>query len=201
MKNTMTPEESLQIIQKTISNSRRNMREGSFYYILWGWMLILASLSNYAVLRYYIIKEAYASLWWKSLLIWIIYVAIAMLIQYVQNNRSLQREKVFSHLDRYIATLWLTSGVIMALMVFFAFKVDSYPVPFILGITALATFVSGMMVRYTPLIVGGIVFLIAAVIAIYIGGLEQLLVFAGAMILGYLIPGYMLRTIKNGNDV
>ena len=32
MKDTMTPEESLQIIQKTISNSRKNMREGSFYY-------------------------------------------------------------------------------------------------------------------------------------------------------------------------
>ena len=197
----MTPEESLQIIQKTISNSRKNMREGSFYYLLWGWTLILASLSNYAVLKYYIAKEAYAGLWWKSCLIWMIYVGIAMVIQYVQIARSSRRKMVITHLDRYITTLWLSSGVIMALMVFFAFKVDSYPVPFILGITALATFVSGMMVRYSPLIVGGIIFLGASVVAMCIGGLEQLLVFAGAMILGYLIPGYMLRTIKNGSDV
>ncbi len=201
MKDTMTPEESLQIIQKTISNSRKNMREGSFYYLLWGWGLILASLSNYAVLRYYITKEAYASLWWKSLLTWMIYIGIAMIIQYVHTTRASRKEKVFTHLDRYITTLWLSSGAIMALMVFFAFKVDSYPVPFILGITALATFVSGMMVRYTPLIVGGVIFLISAILAMYVGGLEQLLVFAGAMILGYLIPGYMLRTIKNGSDV
>lgn len=201
MEKTMTPEESLQIIQKSISNSRKNMREASFYYILWGWALILASIANYAMLKYYIQNESYAGLWWKSCIIWLVFVTIAMVIQRVKITRSNGGDKVITHLDRYITTLWLSSGGIMVLMVFLAFKVDSYPVPFILGITALATFVSGMMVKYIPLIVGGLIFLASAILSMYIGGLEQLLVFAGAMILGYLIPGYLLRTIKNGNDV
>lgn len=201
MEKIMTPEESLQVIQKTISNSRRNMREGSFYYVLWGWALILASLANYAMLKYYIQKEIYTGLWWKSFLVWMIFLVIGTVIQRIRIARTPGRDKVITHLDRYITILWLTSGAIMGLMVFLAYMVDSYPVPFILGITALATFVSGMMVRYIPLIIGGFVFLIASVIAIYIGGLEQLLIFAGAMVLGYLVPGYMLRTIKNGNDV
>ena len=54
MEKTLTPEESLRIIQRSISNSRRNMREGSFYYLLWGWSLILASLANYFLIRYLI---------------------------------------------------------------------------------------------------------------------------------------------------
>ena len=51
------------------------------------------------------------------------------------------------------------------------------------------------------LMVGGVIFLIASVIALYVSGTEQLMVFVGAMIPGYLIPGYMLRTIKNGENV
>ncbi len=197
----MTIEESLQIIQKSISNSRKNMRDGSFYYLLWGWSLILASLSNYAVLRYYIQAEAYAGLWWKSMLVWIIFLGIAALIQFMQIARSSEKEKVITHLDRYITILWLSAGVIMALMVFLSFKVNSYPTPFILGITALATFVSGAMVRYKPLMIGGFIFLLASIISIYFGGLEQLIVFAIAMALGYLIPGYLLRTIKIDENV
>ena len=177
------------------------MREASFYYVLWGWVLILASIANYAMLKYYIRNEMYEGLWWKSCIIWLVFVAAATVIQRIKLARSSGGEKVVTHLDRYITTLWLSSGGIMVLMVFFAFKADSYPVPFILGITALATFVSGMMVKYIPLIVGGIIFLASAVVSMYVGGLEQLLIFAGAMILGYLIPGYMLRTIKNGDDV
>ena len=201
MEKTMTPEESLQIIQRSISHSRKNLKEGSFYYILWGWAMILGSLSNYGVLRYYLQNESYEGLWWKSMITWLVFIGIAIVIQLVRVSRSASRHVVKTHLDRYIITLWLSSGVLMSLMVFLSFKVDAYPVPFILAVTALATFVSGMMVRFTPLIAGGIIFLISAIIAIYLQGTEQLLVFAGAMVLGYLIPGYMLRTIKNGEDV
>ena len=47
MEKNLTPEESLQIIRKFVVYSRRNLREGSFYYLLWGWALILAGLANY----------------------------------------------------------------------------------------------------------------------------------------------------------
>ncbi len=201
MEKTMTPEESLQIIQKTITHSRKNMREGSFYYVLWGWALILGALSNYAVLEYYIRKQVYVGLWWKSILTWIIFISFAFVVQLVKSSRSTRNNVVKTHLDRYISTLWLCSGVIMSLMVFLSFKVGTYPTPFIMAITALATTVSGMMVRYTPLIVGGLVFLAASIVAMYVQRTEQLLVFAAAMVLGYLIPGYMLRSIKNGEDV
>ena len=67
MKKTLTPEESLQIIQKSILNSRKNMREGSFYYLLWGWALILASLANYFLIRNFLGKEQYEGIWIRSL--------------------------------------------------------------------------------------------------------------------------------------
>ena len=65
----------------------------------------------------------------------------------------------------------------------------------------MATAVSGLMVRFRPLIIGGLVFLVAAIVSIYLRGTEQLLVLAIAMVFGYLIPGYILRSSKNGDDV
>ena len=201
MEETLTPEESLQIIQKSISNSRKNIREGSFYYLLWGWALILASLANYFLIRYLIRLERYDDIMLRSLLAWGIFILAAMIIQFVYKSRSSKQERVVTHLDRYITIVWVAAGLLMGLMAFLSLKLDAYPTPFILGVTAMATAVSGLMLRFRPLVVGAVVFLSAAVLASYLKGTDQLLVFAVAMALGYLIPGYIIRTSKNGSDV
>ena len=201
MEKTLTPEESLQIIQKSISNSRRNMREGSFYFLLWGWALILASLANYFLIRYLIGKEQYEDIMLMSLLAWGVFIVAAMIIQFIYQTRSGKKERVITHLDRYIKIVWIAAGLLMGLMAFLSLKVNAFPTPFILGVTAMATAVSGLMVRFRPLVIGAIVFLTAAVVSSYLSGTEQLLAFAVAMVLGYLIPGYILRTSNSGNDV
>jgi MFS family permease len=201
MEKTLTPEESLQIIQKSISNSRRNLREGSFYYLLWGWALILASLANYFLIRRLISLERYSDIMLLSLLAWGVFILAAMVIQFIYKARANKHERVVTHLDRYIMIVWIAAGVLMGLMVFLSLKLDAYPTPFILGVTAMAAAVSGLMVRYRPLVVGAFIFLSAAVVASYLRGTDQLLVFAVAMVLGYLVPGYIIRTSKNGRNV
>ena len=201
MNKTLTPEESLQIIQKSISNSRKNMREGSFYYLLWGWALILASLANYFLIRNLIIQERYDEIMLMSLVAWGVFLVAAMIIQFVYLSRKGKKGRVITHLDRYIKIIWIAAGLLMGLMTFLSLKVDAYPTPFILGVTAMATAVSGLMVRFRPLVVGAMVFLVAAVISSFLSGTEQLLVFAVAMVLGYLIPGYIIRSLKNGDHV
>ena len=201
MEKTLTPEESLQIIQKSISNSRKNMREGSFYYLLWGWALILSSLANYFLIRYLIGQERYDDIMLMSLLAWGVFIIVAMIIQFVYQSRVSKRERVVTHLDRYITIVWITAGLLMGLMAFLSLKLDAYPTPFILGVTAMATAVSGLMLRFRPLVIGAVIFLAAAVISSFMRGTDQLLVFAVAMALGYLIPGYIIRSLKNGDSV
>jgi MFS family permease len=201
MEQTLTPEESLHIIQKSISNLRNNMREGSIYYLTWGWALILASLSSFFVIEHYIRIEQYQKINLMSLLTWSIFIAAALVVQFIIRSRSKKRDRVMTHLDRYVKIIWILAGMLMGLMVFLSLKVNTYPTPFILGVTAMATAVSGLMCRFRPLVYGSVVFLIAAIVAIYLPGTQQLLVFAVAMAFGYLIPGYLLRTSKNGNNV
>ncbi len=166
MEKTLTPEESLRIIQKSISNSRKNMREGSFYYLLWGWALILASLANYFLIRFLIGQERYDDIMLMSLLAWGVFIIAAMIIQFVYQSRVSKRERVVTHLDRYITFVWITAGLLMGLMAFLSLKLDAYPTPFILGVTAMATAVSGLMLRFRPLVIGAVIFLAAAVIPV-----------------------------------
>jgi hypothetical protein len=201
MEQTLTPEESLQIIQKSISHSRRNMRDGSFYFLLWGWVLILAAFTHYLVMTYLISREFYEISGWISLGIWLFFVAVAFIWQSVKISRENRKTMVKTNIDRHIGIIWYSAGITIGIMVFFSIKLNTIPVPFILAITALATFVSGMMVKYRPLILGGLVFAIASVIAIHLSGLNQILITGISLVLGYLIPGYMLRTIKNGDHV
>ena len=201
MEKTLTPEESLRIIQKSISISRRNMREGSFYYLLWGWALILGGLANYFLIRYLIGQERYDDIMLLSLLAWGVFILAAIIIQFIYQARSRKIERVVTHLDRYITIVWISAGILMGLMTFLSLKVDAYPTPFILGVTAMATAVSGLMLRFRPLVFGAMIFLAAAVISSFLNGTDQLLVFAVAMLLGYLIPGYIIRSLKNGENV
>ena len=136
-----------------------------------------------------------------SLLAWGVFIIVAMIIQFVYQSRVSKRERVVTHLDRYITIVWITAGLLMGLMAFLSLKIDSYPTPFILGVTAMATAVSGLMLRFRPLVIGAVIFLAAAVISSFMRGTDQLLVFAVAMALGYLIPGYIIRSLKNGDSV
>ncbi len=136
-----------------------------------------------------------------SLLAWGVFIIAAMIIQFVYQSRSGKKERVVTHLDRYLTILWVSAGMLMGLMTFLSLKVNAYPTPFILGVTAMATAVSGLMVRFRPLVIGAMVFLAAAVISSFLNGTDQLLVFAVAMLLGYLIPGYIIRSLKNGENV
>ena len=66
------------------------------------------------------------------------------------------------------------------------------PVPYILVLVRFATFISGSLLRFTPLIVGAVVMWVAAIICMMLGYQEHLLVQALATVAGYLVPGYIM---------
>jgi len=59
-------------------------------------------------------------------------------------------------------------------------------------LAAMPTFISGVIIRFRPLIIGGITFWILALLAHFSAAFAPLAV-PVAMLTGYLIPGYMLR--------
>ena len=193
---TMTPEESLQFIRKSIINSKKNLKERSFYFILWGWILTLASLSHYFLLRYLINHKLYENMYIKSTVLWAVFIAAGFIILFIYKSREGKKDIFITYIDRFLTILWSSAGVLFALIVLFCYRLDIYPSPFIIAITGMATFVSGMMIRFIPLIVGGVLFAVIAAVSVFMPGLTQLLLIAVSIVLGYLVPGYLLKTSK-----
>ena len=49
-KKNLTPEESFSIINKAISNFKMNYKESAKIFLLWGWILMFASISSFIIL-------------------------------------------------------------------------------------------------------------------------------------------------------
>ena len=194
---TMTPEESIQFIRKSITNSRKNLKENGFYYLFWGWLLTFASVTNYFLIRYLHAREMYEQIFIASSIAWGIFVAVGFIIMFFYKSKTGNRNLIITHLDRVLTTLWLSAGVIFVLIILFCYYDESYPTPYILAITGMATFISGMVVRFSPLIAGGVLFAVISIVSIFIPGLSQPLLVAIALVLGFLIPGYLLKTSKD----
>jgi hypothetical protein len=193
----MTPEESIQFIRKSIINSRKNLKENGFYYLFWGWFLTFASVTNYFLIRYLHSREMYDQIFITSTIVWAVFVAVGFMIMFIYRRKTGRRNLIVTHLDRIITTIWLSAGVIFALIILFCYYYQSYPTPYILAITGMATFISGMVIRFTPLIAGGVLFATISIASIFVPGMSQLLLVAIALVLGFLIPGYLLKTSKN----
>ncbi|HRB68199.1 MAG TPA: hypothetical protein PLO32_10445, partial [Chitinophagales bacterium] len=60
-------------------------------------------------------------------------------------------------------------------------------------IYAIGTFVTGRIIQFKPLIIGGLICFGLSVLINFIDGAEQLLVLALSVVVSYLIPGFILR--------
>jgi FtsH-binding integral membrane protein len=89
--------------------------------------------------------------------------------------------------------LWLGFGISLVLALVTSILRQTPPVPMVLIVAGFATFMSGILIRFRPLVFGGIVLWVGAALCLAVAVREHSLVEAGAIVLGYLVPGYMLN--------
>jgi hypothetical protein len=194
---TFTPQESLEIIGRFILNYKKNFKESSFYFLLWGWLVLFASVSHFLILTALLNMKDYGKIGIFSIVNWIAFTVAGMVIQSFHFRRTAGHEVTRSHIDHFIRSLWQVSAIAIVLIIVLCMKTHNYyPSPFILTVVGLSTLVTGITIKFRPLIFGGIVFFVLAVIGSFFNNEYQLLINALAITLGYLVPGYMLRASK-----
>src|SRR5690606_36561120 len=102
-----------------------------------------------------------------------------------------------SHFDRITSCLWIMFGVVIFTLVFLGSTINYQLNPVILLIGSLPTLVSGIMIRFKPPILGGLIFWVSGIVSFLVSREFQPLVGAAAIIGGYLIPGYLLKNSKD----
>ncbi len=180
---TLTTEQSLYIITEMIDQAKGKVRENSIYFIIWGVVITLANLGMFSLM---LMEYRYPYISWS--------IAVpAWIITIYTTWRQSKKARTNSHLDRISGSLWLSFGVIIFTLVAFGKLINYQLNPVILLLSALPTFVSGIIIKFKPLIFGGFSFWLLGIACFLVGGPWQFLVGALAVIVGFLIPGIILR--------
>ncbi len=182
----LDPNDSLEIISKMIHQAKGNVRSNAIHFLLWGWVVTIANFGMYAL-----IQMEYTA----PYLIWLITIPAAVLSLYFGFKQG-KKSRVSTHLGRIYMWLWISYGIVIFTLVLFGYKINYQFNAIILLFTSLPTFLSGITLRFKPLIIGGVLFWAFGILSFNVGYETQLLVGGVAIICGYLIPGYMLRNKK-----
>jgi len=184
--NQFNETKALQVVDEMISIARNRIDENGFLFLLWGWIVFLGNILAYFWQR----SEMYGNIGAT----WAILGTLGGIVTAIYIARKEKAKKVKTYVDRFIAFLW--GSFIIALLIFQVFLVrgEHFQLinPIILVITGMATFTTGGALKFKPLIYGGILFWIFGMTTFIITTESQFLISAGAMVLGYLVPGYML---------
>lgn len=184
----LNPKESLELIAETIAKTKENFKYQSFYYLIWGWLVAGASLSQYVLINFTEFEMNY--------LPWPILMSLGAIITIIYSIRLGRVSQTETYLGNFIKNLWIVLGISFIFMLFISIKLEFWPAPGVLLLAGIGTMVSGLTMKFKPLIFGGIIFAVFTIVTLYFRGPEQLILNAIAIIFGYLIPGYLLKYSK-----
>jgi len=184
---SLTPNESLDLISEMITQAKGNLKNSSFYFLLWGWVIVICNFTIYLLIKFSHYERPY--------LIWLITIP-AWALSFLYGHKNDKNAFSVSHLDNINKWLWISLGPALIPIIYFGSSLNYQINPLTLLITAVPTFVTGIILRFRPLIVGACVLYIFAVLSFIADYQTQYLLGGIAMILGFLIPGYALKQQK-----
>ena len=186
----MTGQESLSVITEMINKTRVSVTQASFHLLFWGWLIFACSLSEFLLWKY----TGWANAW----IVWfavIIGVVVSTTYGFVRGRR----EKVFTYATGINITTWI-AFFIAAVVFCIVYPMENGDVSkYMLLLAGIPLLISGVVLRFRPLMWGAGAFWALSLVAHFGGETVSGLAMPVAMILGYLIPGYLLR--KRGSHV
>lgn len=184
--NVFDPQEQLEIISQTIAKAKENLSEHSFAFIFWGWLVSLTALFTYVLL-------VYSSLGNLSYLSWPITTLMGFATMLIHYRKKEKKKKHQTHIEYFLSKLWIVIGCVI---IFFSFTFDFlkfnpwFFFPIIVGI---GNAVTGAVLKFKPLIFSGFVLLSFPLYSVLVSKQDLLVLYAGVVIVSYLIPGYLLK--------
>ena len=187
MQETFSKEESLNLITKMINQAKNENREKGEGWLLWGWLLFIASLTS-AVLYHFNLGRYIGLLWNVMGLIVLIYFVYGIVVKKKTKQVKTYIEEL---LDKFEIGFFLSLITIIAGS---AIINSSFAFGYYFILYAFWMYIYGSAIKFKPLLFGAYISWAASLIIFSINDFKYgMIVSAIAVLLGYLIPGYMLR--------
>lgn len=190
---SFSPKESLQLIQSMIAKTRRDMGDNSIHFLLWGWITFVCCTGQFflkTILHYE-----------KHYLVWFLVLPTAIISAYFGKKDEKKREAT-TYIGDSMKYLWMGMGIsfFVLSMILSRMGWGTNVFPFFILLYGLGTFISGKFLQFRPMVWGGVVAWLLAIISGYFNYDYQMLFGAGAILVSYIIPAYMLRS-KNKSTI
>lgn len=178
--------ESLALIASMVNKAKNTFSETGKLYIIWGWLIFLCCLVQFLALK--IFNKNISYIWFST------WVLLIYQIFFLRKKRRLR--KVRTYTEEINGFVWLVFFICLLILAFIGIQFEQYQMidPMILVLYGMPTFLSGVILKFRPLIVGGIICWLLAILSTFVNINFQLLLVAAGVAAGWIIPGYILRS-------
>lgn len=198
MEKTLDHETSLSVIKEMVEKTRKDLSEGSFFYLLWGWLALGAAATEYALM-------VWAEVPWHPL-VWAVMGITGGIASGIYGRKTGRRKGYRTFIDSSMKYVWIAFGAMMFLTLTVGATVSwSLAYALIIALYGMGTFISGGLLRFRPLIYGGIACWVITAAALMSGDFllefpTMLVLLMVSLVISYLIPGYALKNAENAQN-
>ncbi len=180
-----SPGESLKLIQSMIDKAKDTVADDSFYFLLWGWLVFAASVSQY------ILKVIFHSP--HHYYVWLLMI-VGFVLSIYYGFKGHRTRKVKTYVEELMSYLWIS---ISFTYILFAFIFSSTGwdncSPFFMSLYAIGTYITGRALKFSPLVWGSVGSWILAAASTFVAPDTKILLGAVAIAISYIVPGHLLR--------
>jgi hypothetical protein len=183
-------EQSLAIIQEMINKAKHQFGDNGHLYLMWGWVVLICAVSQFVLLTFF--KSPYHYSVWMAT--W-----LAAIYQQVYISRRKKKRLVKTYTEDILSYVWIVF-VIMMFMFGFIFgsimgtEYFRFINPGFLALYGMPTFLSGIILKFRPLVIGAIACWILAMFSAFAAPNFHLLFLAAGVIIAWIVPGYMMKS-------
>tara|TARA_B100000902_G_scaffold104733_1_gene106912 strand:- start:305 stop:880 length:576 start_codon:yes stop_codon:yes gene_type:complete len=184
-------EEQIEIISKVINSTKENLKPLSLNFIFWGSLIVVMSLIHYLIPQFIQYTE------YSSLLFWTILPILGMIFTIVYNIKIRKILGYETYLNRVIKIIWGIFNLSWLVMVVMSLLNGiNNPVPEILFLLSTTLITTGIIIKFKPIVIGGILLMLFTVYINFNPNINFLIVNIIGVSLGMLVPGISLYFSK-----
>lgn len=188
----MENKESIALINEMILKAKKSFSKVSFYFLMWGWILAFASITEFVLMQI-----EYSKPW----LPWCLFPVIGGVWSGVRGAREGKKQQHSTFTDKLMAGIWSTFFITLVVLIVSCVISGQNPGPTITVITAIPTIITGFLIDFKPLKIGGVIFWVFGMLAFLVPSVYIPIVFAVAMFGGYIVPGMLLKKLESNGQV
>ena len=185
-KEIFSPQDGLQLIQNMIDKAKNSVADKSFYFLLWGWLVFIGCILQFT-LKVFVQTSLHPVAWS------IMYIGFIVSFWYGRRQRKITIVKTY--VDEALRNIWMVLGISQTLVVLIFLRRGGWENCYTIFILlySIGCFLTGRTLKFPPLVWGGVICWGLAILSTFTTYDANILICAVAILVSYIIPGYLLR--------